>query len=151
MHKFWSKVDIREKHECWEWRGAINTYGYGNLHVKGKNGPARAHRIAYHLAAPAESIEGRVIRHRCDNRKCCNPHHLKPGTHSDNAMDAVHRGRAGGFQTKGEANGQAKLTEAQVRAIRSDTRMQKDIAAEYGISKALMSGIINRKYWKHIK
>ena len=98
--KFWSRVDIKEKHECWEWQSTTQghgdrAYGYfrNGSRAKGSLKKTYAHRHAYKLSAPAESIEGLDIRHRCDNPRCCNPHHLLSGTRSQNVMDAVYRGR----------------------------------------------------------
>ncbi|WP_416053644.1 HNH endonuclease signature motif containing protein, partial [Escherichia coli] len=36
--------------------------------------------------------EGLVVRHKCDNRKCCNPEHLELGTRADNMNDRFIRG-----------------------------------------------------------
>jgi DNA invertase Pin-like site-specific DNA recombinase len=50
----------------------------------------------------------------------------------------------------GETNGQAKLTEDQVRAIRADTRTQAAIAKDYGIAFQQISRIKNRTRWAHV-
>lgn len=55
-----------------------------------------------------------------------------------------------GTEPTGEQNGRAKLTADQVRAIRSDPRIQREIAADYGISRPNVSNIKSRKYWGHI-
>lgn len=39
--------------------------------------------------------DGLVVRHGCDRPRCINPEHLSIGTHADNAMDRVLRGRSG--------------------------------------------------------
>jgi hypothetical protein len=45
-----------------------------------------AHRWAYtHFIGNIP--EGMVVMHICDNRICCNPHHLKLGTQQDNLKD----------------------------------------------------------------
>ena len=49
----------------------------------------------------------------------------------------------------GERHSQSKLTESAVRAIREDTRTQKEIAADHGISQAHVSDIKRRKFWAH--
>jgi DNA-binding MarR family transcriptional regulator len=48
--------------------------------------------------------------------------------------------------------GKAKLTEAQILKIRADAsiKTQSSLAKEFGVSAAQISGIIKRKYWKHI-
>lgn len=50
----------------------------------------------------------------------------------------------------GERNGMAKLTEANVLAIRKDTRLLRDVAPAYGVSEATISLIKNRKMWRHV-
>jgi hypothetical protein len=48
------------------------------------------------------------------------------------------------------SKGPAKLTVEQVRAIRADPRMHKDIAPDYGVSRPAVTLIKTRKTWAHI-
>ncbi len=50
-------------------------------------------------------------------------------------------------QGAGERNGSAKLSEAQVLAIRSDGRLQREIAADYGIAQSAVSMIKSGAKW----
>jgi hypothetical protein len=55
---------------------------------------------------------------------------------------------------KGEAHGCSKLTEKQVREIKSkllENHTRKSLASEYGVSKTLISYIRLGKSWSHIK
>lgn len=52
---------------------------------------------------------------------------------------------------KGSQNGAAKLTEADIPAIRNDNRSISDIAKHYGVGKTAISYIKNGKSWGHIK
>lgn len=83
--------------------------GYGRCSYGGK--VVLSHRLAYCIAngVSLDEIAGKVVRHDCDNPRCVNPFHLRIGTHKDNTIDAIVRGRA----TK-------KLTEEQVLEIRSN-------------------------------
>ena len=97
IERFWNKVDIRNKNQCWHWKGSVIwrksievRHKYGVFTVRKKK--YKAHRVSYML------INGRipdnhVVRHECDNPKCCNPNHLISGTQHQNDMDRTIRGR----------------------------------------------------------
>lgn len=86
--RFWLKVLISTPDQCWEWQGSRRGDGYGQLYVMGKH--QAAHRFSHYIATMEIPP---VVRHKCDNRTCVNPHHLEGGTQSDNMKDTVERGR----------------------------------------------------------
>ena len=90
MQRFWSKVAIKGDNDCWVWQAALDRGGYGAFRYGDKI--ARAHRIAY-LLHHGTLDPNSVIRHRCDNTKCCNPRHLISGTQLDNIRDMDAKGR----------------------------------------------------------
>ena len=86
MHK------VRQVGRCWEWTGASNGVGYGEIRLS-KTRMVYTHRLAYELTwGPIP--EGMVIAHRCDNPRCLKPSHLFPATQAENMQDMVAKGRA---------------------------------------------------------
>lgn len=72
------------------------------------------------------------------------PAHLYPGTQTQNMRDAASRGRLSA-QT-GKPNN-ARLSDEDVRAIRSSTESQATLAERYGISQSNVSRIRSGKRW----
>jgi hypothetical protein len=109
----------------------------------------QAHVVAWEIAN-GRSAAGLIIRHSCDNPPCTNWHHLFDGTHADNVADRVTRGR----QAQGESHGIAKLTEDQVREMRSlwgtGEWRQHALAKRYGVTRPLVSLVVNHKIWDHV-
>lgn len=124
---------------CWLWPGPLS-HGYGALHGK------RAHRVVYE-AAYGPVPPGLHVLHRCDTPACVRPSHLFLGTQADNIADKVAKGR----QAKGEGNNHAKLTESQVRAIRSSSKSGAALAREYGIAISTACRIKNGTTWKGVQ
>lgn len=125
-------------------------FGHGQIRIKGVL--HAHHRVAYCKAhgLQLEEIKGKVVRHTCDNPACVNPEHLLLGTMKDNTQDMMTRGRNRYKEQKGEQIGNHKLTEEDVRAIRSSKSSQVQLAKEYGVTQANISSILLRKTWKHI-
>lgn len=115
--------------------------GYGRIAVHGKE--MRTHVLACEIKLGGPSTKGQIVRHLCDNRACCAPDHLTPGTKSENNFDTVrHRRRP------------LKLTEDHVREIRrthgNDGLLQKQRAQKYNVSKSSLHAIQVGKVWKHV-
>jgi len=50
----------------------------------------------------------------------------------------------------GEGHYKARLSEKDVRKIRTDTRQLRAIAADYGVVITTISAIKHRKIWRHV-
>jgi len=129
---------------CWEWQGTIDGYGYGVLDHNYRR--YRAHVLA--LQYDGRPVpKGMMACHHCDNPRCVNPAHLYPGSAQDNSDDAVARERL----PVGEGSPQAKLSENQVREIRSmNGKSYAEIARAYGVSRPTVTRIINGETWRHV-
>jgi hypothetical protein len=129
--------------ECIEVKPVQN--GYGTVWVNGKN--KRAHRHAWEKAN-GPIPDGLLVCHRCNNKACVNPDHLYLGTCAENLADAKRDGLMN--WPKGEGHWNTTLTEQDVRAIRSDSRVRREIAADYGIHTTSVTKIKNRSRWGHV-
>ena len=145
---FWQRVD-KQRGGCWNWRGATNSDGYGNVFYEGTNW--KAHRLSYALTS-GEIPDGRHVLHRCDNPACVNPDHLFLGNHSDNMRDRAAKGRHNVGDRKGIKHPMARLSEQDVLEIRAlaGTMCHREIGLRYGVTTNNIHRIIVRKSWKHI-
>jgi hypothetical protein len=150
INRFWAMVNKGEDNECWLWEGTRNEDGYGNIQIN--NHCEKAHRLSYELFI-GNIPEGMCVCHKCDNPPCVNPKHLFLGTKLDNTRDRDAKGR--GIFFSGEKHNMAKLTENQVREIRSSITGKRGeltmISERYGVSVSCISGIIHRRTWKEVE
>lgn len=72
---------IRKTKDCWEWTGGRAGNHYGAIGIGGKT--LSAHRVSYFLAY-GDIPEGRDVDHKCRNRGCVNPDHLRAVTRKQN-------------------------------------------------------------------
>jgi hypothetical protein len=142
-----------EKDECWIWNSRFNSAGQIRANTFSLNGKImRAYRASF-ILHKGDIPEGAAICHNCDNPLCVNPDHLWVGSNAENTADMHNKRRAN--TPKGEQHSSAKLTEADVKAIRlvmSDAPRgaQKALALRYGISKSTIQDIRSGKIWKSV-
>lgn len=137
---------------CWLWRGWTNNWGYASTTHEGRR--VYAHRLAAHLAHGFDLDDSRLVLHRCDRPSCVNPDHLYVGTASDNARDRWARNRNPVEWARGERNGRARLTAAQVVEIKRDLAagaLQRVVAARFGVGQAAISQIATGRTWAHVR
>lgn len=149
----WQRVD--KSGDCWIWTGSRHVFGYGTIRSFDQN--VLCHRLAWE-STYGPIPEGMAVCHKCDNPPCCRPEHLFLGTLADNNRDRAAKGRgakAHRHPSPGMANGNAVLTDAAIRDIRSTYAKggisQQAIAEQYGVSQPLISRIVLKKGWRHIK
>lgn len=130
---FWLQVDRPGPDDCWPWRGYTED-GYGRFYLNGRM--RFAHDLALEWSSGESRPTGRETCHSCNNRICVNPRHLRYDTRLSNVGDMLVAGTHGAF----------KLTDEQVREIRrrhAAGAAGASLATEYGVSAALVSGIVN--------
>ena len=155
--RLWPKVRADNKTGCWLWSGTTRR-GYGLLRIGSRTdnttSMASVHRLTWQLVHGPIPL-GLCVLHRCDVRNCCRPEHLFLGTHADNKMDCIRKGRAAGPpHLTGEQNGTAKLTAGHVRAMRRRYQAggitQMALAEQFGVHQSLVSLIVRRIRWQHL-
>ena len=75
---------------CWRWLRAQNSAGYGVVWFRRQLVLVHRLILALHEASPRRK---RLALHSCDHRPCCNPAHLRWGSHSENNRDQYARCR----------------------------------------------------------
>ena len=145
FERFQTKYRVNKKTGCWEWTASTNVNGYGYFYFPPQN-MVKAYVAAWRLYRG--STNGLHVLHNCDNPPCVNPEHLRLGTHQDNMRDRDSRGRQ--YDRNGAKNGRAKLTEAQVRAIRKDKRSPSAIARAFKTPLSTIQNVRHRRTWRCI-
>ncbi len=148
IKRFWGNVDICGPEDCWKWKRWKDARGYGVLRIRYKN--YRAHRVAFTVT---HGDTEKIILHKCNNPRCCNPAHLSAGTHKENSQQAVRESRMLPPKVFGKQNGRSKLKEDDIRLIRqlrSDGVTCRELGDWFGVSGALVSGIATGKRWQQV-
>lgn len=152
IDRLYRKITVIEEGKnagCWEVNCYKDKNGYSKINVGHKS--IFVHRFIYQIFHPNENIDDKVIRHSCDNPRCVCPDHLSSGTMQDNSNDMVNKDH----QLKGSRNRRSKLTEEIVEEILNNTLSgyfvsRKEIENYYDVSDAIIRGLVNEKYWKHV-
>lgn len=157
--RFWEKVDIKGKDDCWDWQAALNHSGYGKFGIRDSEselfgvksgGPIGSHRVAFYLANGF--IDPKLmILHSCDRTSCCNPNHLRQGDAKDNGEDMADRKRG----TIGRKGLYMKLSNDDVREMRrlheEDGWSHEDIMEKFDCSRTHVGEILRYRARKDVK
>lgn len=176
--RFWDKVIITDDPwDCWDWSGATNPDGYGNIYVGDKR-TDKAHRVSFSLSRGRPVQAGLEVMHLCDRPPCVNPVHLEEATHLQNMMDSWEKGRLNTVirtpemmekmrqntprgdrhhmkknfpRYQGELNGNSKLTAEQVKEIR---RLREEegltlmvLAERFSVNHTMIGFIVRGEVW----
>ena len=122
----------------------VSNRPYLSLWKKNKSTLCRPHKLVMEAFVSVRP-EGMECCHNDGNPQNNHWSNLRWDTPKNNHADKVKHGTT----NRGEQCGTAKLTLEQVRAIRQDTRLQRIIAAEYGVKDNTISRIKSFKRWAH--
>ena len=120
---------------CWPFTGAHNRRGYGLFKTPTQ---VLAHRAVWEFTH-GPIPPGMHVCHHCDNPPCCNPLHLFIGTNAYNVADRVAKGRP-----RFGAEWGGKLTDDDVRSIRSSSAPIRSLGPRYGVAYSTISAIRRR-------
>ena len=142
-----------EEQPCWDWRGEVMNKGYGIIRF---NSGLRilAHRMSHVIFTGGIPDELGVL-HSCDRPICVQPAHLHTGTQKVNMDEAIERERWNPAQNAGRDYGErhhlAKLTEDDVRLIRSRVLSQRKLAAIFGVTRKTIEQVQSGRTWRHVR
>jgi hypothetical protein len=132
---------------CFYWTGARGKDGYVRMTVRGRRKGVHVHAW--------ESVYGRVpprlvVAHLCGDRSCVEMEHLALLTRGQVSYLISLRG-----QVKGSLNGRAKLTEAEVYAIRDRFKAGGTsilmLARAFGSKPSTVRNVVEGRTWRHLK
>lgn len=122
--------------------------GYGQIFVDGKHGSA--HRYVCERAHGKPLTSEHEAAHSCGKGHlgCVAPTHLSWKTPAENQADRLIHGT----DMRGQKHWAAKLTDHQVREIRtlSASLPQSQISKMFGVTATTINDICKRKSWSHI-
>ncbi len=147
--EFIKKVLTTNKSECIIWPFTKSS-GYGWISVDGKG--CKVHRLICEYVHGKPVGERKHALHSCGNGRngCCNPNHLRWGTHAENMAEMAEHGNS----QRGEKQWASKLTKSDViniRILSSKGMSGKDLSKKYDVNQSCISKIINRSLWGWLK
>lgn len=143
-----------DKTQCWIWTAATHKYGFGvfTVQLKGKisNSLFPAARVLYWLTYGDFDPSMSVMRDKCDNPLCVNPSHMKL-VPPDQVSPAKYARLGPRMKQKVATNHwRSKLTEDQVRYIRSSPLSHTELAAELNVPYIVVYNIRRGHTYKSV-
>lgn len=136
--RLFSKTDVGEWDECWEFQGARVGDGYAHIRSVTLYGENRqypyGHRTVWAIFNGGWPAEGEIVQHTCGSNACLNPLHLVAGPKSGVIEARIRSGKWFGAYS-------GKLTPTQVLEIRASLEAQTVLAKRYGVSQPTISKV----------
>lgn len=136
--------------DCWEWQMALQLRSRSPvMRYQGKHMCVR--RVV--ALAMGHNIEGKVATYKCGNNLCVNPDHIVVMTKTTlqkrtNKVNVQYMHPTRRQRVAAARRASAKLSPEIVQKIREDTRAQRKIASDYGITQTTVSRIKRGEMWR---
>lgn len=130
-------IDMRGPDDCWPWTGPWGGRAGQERrpYFQADGRRTMAYRWVWELVHGERLPRSQQLLHSCDNGSyptgCCNPAHLRRGSHQENMNDMVSR----------ERHGLPKFAVNGIRTLLEKGRTQQEIAELYGVSREAISAI----------
>ena len=121
-------------------------YPVASLSKQGKISICYVHALVL-LAFVGPRPKNYECRHLDDIKTNNHLDNLCWGTAQENADDRIKNETV----PRGEQHYNAKLSDQDIRNIRKDKRIRREIAKDYGVTRECINNIIWRNIWKHIE
>jgi hypothetical protein len=156
VRRFWKYVEQPDGLQgCWIWTGGVDNSRIlptGRFWIDRCKRRITAHRFSWALAHRRHKMENIQLRHLCGTPLCVNPRHFMPRILKTGIVSGERHGRytQPSKTARGDRHGKAKLDSNQVRALRHLAKIYtyEEVALRFGISKAQVEVIVDRKQWK---
>jgi hypothetical protein len=151
MKKDFTKQDfydlLEPNGDCLEWTMGRMSNGYGFTLINKKL--TKTHRLA--LILEGVDVTDKMVLHSCDNKVCCNPAHLRVGTHQENMDDMKKRNRQNSIRgSKCHSASTDEETVKEIRRLYDNGTSQAQIRKDFGLGANAVFKIVHRKTWTHI-
>jgi hypothetical protein len=142
IERFNSKYKVDQITNCFIWTDKLHPSGYGRIGIKGKM--IYAHIYSYETFVGPLNPKLQIC-HKCNNKACVNPTHLRQDTHSSNQIDRVYDGN----------NSYQKLTPEQVIEIKIALQnpyygLITQLAKKYNVCHVTIHDIKTGRNWSHL-